>query len=165
MRFLFALLASAAFAISPAMADDAGFYVGAGVGEFGLEIDGFDDSDTAFKVFGGYRFIRYLGVELEYIDGGTAEDFGLEVDVSGFNLSLMGILPAGENLDLFAKLGMIAWDADAPGIGSDSGEDLSWGIGAGYAFTDNLGARLEYQGFEIEDADGEMISIGLSWKF
>lgn len=165
MRFLFALLASAAFAISPAMADDAGFYVGAGVGEFGLEIDGFDDSDTAFKVFGGYQFIRYLGVELEYIDGGTAEDFGLEVDVSGFNLSLMGILPAGESLDLFAKLGMIAWDADAPGIGSDSGEDLSWGIGAGYAFTDNLGARLEYQGFEIEDADGDMISIGMSWKF
>ena len=31
MRFVFALLASAAFAISPAMADDAGFYVGAGV--------------------------------------------------------------------------------------------------------------------------------------
>ena len=165
MRFLFALLASAAFAISPAMADDAGFYVGAGVGEFGLEIDGFDDSDTAFKVFGGYQFIKYLGVELEYIDGGTAEDFGLKVDVSGFNLSLMGILPVGERFDLFAKLGMIAWDADAPGIGSDSGEDLSWGIGAGYAFTDNLGARLEYQGFEIEDADGDMISIGMCWKF
>lgn len=165
MRFLFALLASAAFAISPAMADDAGFYVGAGIGDFSVEVDGFDGSDTGYKVFGGYQFMRFFAVELEYIDGGTVEDGGLEIDVSGFNLSAMGILPVGERFSLFAKLGMIAWDADAPGIGSDSGEDLSWGIGGGYAFTDQFGMRLEYQGFEIEDADGDMISLGASWQF
>jgi len=168
MRFIFAFVASALLASAPAFAaDDSGFYVGAGVGNFGLEIDGFDDSDIGFKVFGGYQFMKYLGAELEYIDGGTAEDFGLKIDVSGFNLSAMGILPVGEKFNLFAKLGMIFWDADVSGAGrgSDSGEDFSWGVGAGYDFTDQFGARLEYQGFEIEDADGDMISLGFSWMF
>jgi OOP family OmpA-OmpF porin len=165
MRFIFALIAASAFAITPAMAQDSGFYVGAGIGDFGVDVDGFSGSDTGFKVFGGYQFMKYLGVELEYLDGGTVEDFGTEIDVSGFNLSGMGILPVGEKFNLFAKLGMIFWDADVSGGGSDSGEDFSWGIGAGYSFTDQFGMRLEYQGFEIEDADGDMISLGASWKF
>jgi OOP family OmpA-OmpF porin len=168
MRLIYAFVASALLASAPAFAaDDSGFYVGAGVGDFGVEIGAFDDSDIGFKVFGGYQFMKYLGAELEYIDGGTAEDFGLKVDVSGFNLSAMGILPVGEKFNVFAKLGMIFWDADLSGAarGSDSGEDFSWGVGAGYDFTDQFGARLEYQGFEIEDADGDMISLSASWKF
>lgn len=167
MKFIFAALAAAAFAISPAMAKDNGFYVGAGIGEFGVDIGPFDDSATGYKVFGGYQFMKYLGAELEYIDGGTVEDLGLEIDVSGFNLSAMGILPVGEKFNLFAKVGMIFWDADISGKGggSDSGEDFSWGIGGGFNFTDNFGIRAEYQGFDIDEADGDMISLGASWQF
>ena len=166
MRFIFALIAASVFAVSPAIAQDSGFYVGAGIGDFGVKVDGFDGSDTGFKVFGGYRFIKYLAAEVEYLDGGTVEDGGLEIDVSGFNLSGVGILPVGEKFSLFAKLGMIFWDADSNGFGDDSGEDFSWGIGAGYSFTEQFGMQLEYQGFEIEDADTvDMISLGATWKF
>jgi OOP family OmpA-OmpF porin len=168
MRFIFALVAASAFAISPAMAADNGPYIGAGIGSFGVDVDGFDASDTGFKVFGGYRFMDYFAAELEYIDGGTAEDGGFEIDVSGWNLSGIGRLPIGEKFNVFAKLGMIFWDADLGGIesGSDSGEDFSWGIGAGYSFTDQFGMQVEYQGFEIEDADMvDMISLGASWQF
>jgi OOP family OmpA-OmpF porin len=168
MRFIFALIAASAFAISPALAAENGPYFGAGIGDFGVDVGGFDGSDTGFKVFGGYRFIDYLAAELEYIDGGTVEDGGLELDVSGFNLSGVGILPIGEKFNLFAKLGMIFWDADLGGFerGSDSGEDFSWGIGAGFSFTDQFGMRIEYQGFEIEDTDTvDMISLGASWQF
>ena len=166
MRFIFALVAASVFAVSPAIAQDSGFYVGAGIGDFGVKVDGFDGSDTGFKVFGGYRFIKYLAAEVEYLDGGTVEDGGLEIDVSGFNLSGVGILPVGEKFSLFAKLGMIFWDADSNGFGDDSGEDFSWGVGAGYSFTEQFGMQLEYQGFEIEDTDTvDMISLGASWKF
>jgi OOP family OmpA-OmpF porin len=165
MRFIFALIAASTLAISPALAEDAGFYVGAGIGDFGIDVGGFDGSDTGFKLLGGYQFIKYFAVEGEYIDGGTVEDSGLEVDVSGWNLSGVGILPISGTFSLFAKLGMIFWDAESSGIGDDSGEDFSWGVGAGYDFTDQFGARLEYQGFEIEDADGDMISLSASWKF
>lgn len=166
MRFIIALIAASAFAISPAMAKDNGFYVGAGIGDFSVDVGGFDGSDTGFKVFGGYKFMKYVAAELEYIDGGTVEDGGLELDVSGFNLSGVGILPIGEKFGLFAKLGMIFWDAKARGFGDDSGEDFSWGIGAGYSFTDQFGMQLEYQGFEIEDTDSvDMISLSASWTF
>lgn len=168
MRFIFALVAASALAMSPAMAQDTGFYVGAGIGDFGVDVGTFDGSDTGFKAFGGYQFIKYLAAEVEYLDGGTVEDRGFEIDVSGFNLSGMGILPVGEKFSLFAKLGMIFWDADLGGVerGSDSGEDFSWGVGGGYDFTDQFGMRLEYQGFEIEDTDTvDMISLGASWKF
>jgi OOP family OmpA-OmpF porin len=148
------------------MAQDTGIYVGAGIGDFGVDVGGFDGSDTGFKVFGGYRFIKYFAAELEYLDGGTVEDGGLELDVSGFNVSAVGILPVGGNFDVFAKLGMIFWDADTNGFGDDSGEDFSWGIGAGYGFTDQFGMQLEYQGFEIEDTDTvDMISLSATWKF
>lgn len=168
MRFIFALIAASAFAISPAVAEDGGFYVGAGVGDFGIDLGPVDGSDTGFKLFGGYLFNKNFGVELEYLDGGTA-DFGpVGIDVSGFNLSGIGILPVGEKFNLFAKLGMLFWDASLSGKGGgdDSGEDFSWGIGAGYSFTDQFGMRLEYQGFEIEDTDTvDLLSVGASWKF
>jgi OOP family OmpA-OmpF porin len=166
MRFIFALVAASAFAISPAMAAGNGPYVGASIGDFGVDVGGFDGSDTGFKVFGGYRFMDYFAAELEYLDGGTVEDAGLEIDVSGWNVSGIGRLPIGEKFNVFAKLGMIFWDADTNGFGDDSGEDFSWGIGAGYSFTDQFGVQLEYQGFEIEDTDTvDMISLGASWQF
>ncbi len=49
MRFVFAALAAATLAFSPVVAADSGPYVGAGIGYFGLDADGFDASDTAFK--------------------------------------------------------------------------------------------------------------------
>jgi len=168
MRFIFALVAASAFAISPAMAANNGPYIGAGIGDFGVKVDGFDASDTAFKVFGGYRFMDYFAAELEYIDGGTAEDRGFEIDVSGWNLSGIGRLPIGEKFNVFAKLGMIFWDADLGGIesGSDSGEDFSWGIGADFNFTDNLTVRGEYQMFEIEDTDSvDLAALSLIYRF
>ena len=168
MRFIFALVAASAFAISPAMAAGNGSYIGAGIGDFGIKVDSFDASDTGFKVFGGYRFMDYFAAELEYIDGGTAEDSGFEIDVSGWNLSGVGRLPIGEKFNVFAKLGMIFWDADLGGLenASDSGEDFSWGIGAGYSFTDNFGMQVEYQGFEIEDTDTvDMFSASVVYKF
>lgn len=197
MKFILATVASALLATSPAFAaDDSGFYVGAGFGDFGLEFDhsdaiGFDGSDTAFKLIGGYQFIKYFGLELEYIDAGDAEDVwrgeyeGYSVKVTNtvglnaFNGSTVGILPLGEQFRVFGKVGLIYWDADAEEKvfyeeldvtekyrHSDDGTDFSWGIGAGFDFTENLGVLVEYQGFEIEDVDtADLISGSVVWRF
>lgn len=171
MKFIFAMLATAVLAASPAMAaDDGGFYVGAGVGSFGLDIGPWSGDDIGFKVLGGYGFNQYFGLELEYLDGGTIEDGGLEIDASGFVASVMGTYPVTEQFGVFAKLGMLFWDVEASipgeGSGSESGEDFAWGIGAGYDFTENFGARVEYQAFTFEsDVDGDMISAAVVWKF
>lgn len=199
MRFLLALIAASAFAISPAMAKDRGAYVGAGFGDASVEVDSgsgvpdFDGSDTAFKVLGGYR-TKYIGGELEYIDGGEAKDQwqksvtpsvraklanGLRVSIgfTGWNASLLGKLPFGEQFDVFGKIGAIMWDADFEEElvvdsavvdrerATDDGTDFSWGVGGSWYFLDNFGARVEYQGFEIEDADATLISASVLWLF
>lgn len=170
MKFVFTAVASALLlSATPAMAaDGAGFYVGAGVGSMSVDVGDFSGDDTSFKIFGGWDFNQYIGGELEYIDGGTAEDSGFEIDVSGFNASLKGTYPFTEQFSAFGKIGMIFWDADAGGdiSGSESGEDFSWGVGAAYDFTDNFAARIEYQGFEIEDTDTvDLISASVVFKF
>jgi opacity protein-like surface antigen len=199
MRFIFALLAMAALAVSPAMAaDDGGFYVGAGFGSLEIDIDDFEEGadftgqDTAYKLFGGWKFNKYIGGELEWIDGGTAEEkytTGVDtlkagIDVSGFNLSLLGAFPIGEQFDVFAKLGLFNWNADVDAnisgplcdelieIGesckesaSDDGTDFSWGVGANWYFMENFGARAEYQSFEVDEATADSWFISVLWMF
>lgn len=169
-KIIFAAVAGLCLATPAMAADDGGFYLGAGVGSFGVDVGGFGGDDVGFKVLGGWMFNPYIGAELEYIDGGTAEDRGVEIDMSGFNASLRGAYPVGEQFSVYAKLGMLFWDADfdfGGGLtGSDDGEDFSWGVGAGFDFTETLGVTVEYQGFEVEDTDTvDMISASLVWKF
>ena len=169
MRLIFAVLAAAGLAASPTFAaDGTGFYVGAGIGDYGIKLDGnaFDANDFGYKFFGGYNFIEYLGAEIEYIDGGSPSDRGVSVDMYGFNFSAVGIWPVTEQFDLFAKAGLIMWDAEADDFGSDDGEDFSWGVGAGFDFTDQFGVRGEYQAFEIEDtSDVYLWSASVIWRF
>jgi opacity protein-like surface antigen len=168
-KILLAVMAGAVLTATPAMAaDDGGFYVGAGAGSFGVDIGGFGGDDVGYKVLGGWMLNPYLGGELEYLDGGTAEDRGAEIDFTGFNASLKAAYPI-DQFSVFAKLGMFFWDADVSILdasGSDSGEDISWAVGAGFDFTDNFGVTVEYQGFEVEDTDTvDFISASVLWKF
>jgi predicted porin len=93
------------------------------------------------------------------------------IDPTGINLSVKGNWPVTEQFDVFAKVGYFFWDADIDSAGdggqeaSESGSDISWDIGAGYDFTDNLGVIAEYQWFKVEDADASMYSASVVWKF
>jgi OOP family OmpA-OmpF porin len=168
-KLIFAAAAALCLATPALAADDGGPYLGAGVGSMGVDVGGFSGDDVGYKVFGGWMFNPYVGAEVEYMDGGTAEDAGVEIDISGFNASLRGAYPFGEQFTVFAKVGMLFWDADVSSFevsGSDDGEDFSWGVGLGFDFSDNFGVTVEYQGFEIEDTDTvDLISAGLVWKF
>ena len=168
-KLIFAAAAALCLATPALAADDGGPYVGAGVGSMGVDVGGFGGDDVGYKVLAGWMLTPYLGAEVEYIDGGTAEDRGVEIDVSGFNASLRGAYPFTDQFSVFAKVGMMFWDVDVDSAelsGSDSGEDFSWGIGAGFDFTETLGATVEYQGFEVEDTDTvDLISASLVWKF
>jgi len=195
-KTLFAAVATTLLAASPAFAaDDSGFYVGAGLGNFALNSDAiyegrdFDGSDIGFKVFGGYQFLKWLAVEAEYIDGGDPDDifrseafpddrFKVTAGVSGFPVSAVGILPIGEQFNVFGKLGFIYWSADGSGkirdpdgtvvkAGVDEdGTDFAWGVGGTWNITENFGARIEYQGFEISNFDSvDFASASVIWRF
>jgi len=167
------LVASLAFASLPAVAADNGVYLGASVGQSGLQIDDFDyDADaTGYKIIAGWRFLDWLAVEGNYVDFGSGDDrvagTKIETEADGISLSAVGFLPVGP-VDLFARVGAIDWSADlsSPGLGSDSddGTDLTYGIGAQFRVW-SLSIRAEYEMFDIDDADLDMISVGVTWTF
>lgn len=170
---LFVCLSGAFLSIpSTALAgSDSGFYIGAGIGEVNVEVSTFDESDSAYKVFGGYNFgvVPFLDFALEasYVDFGNPGSGPVEIDLSGLNaFGLVGFKlgPVG----LFAKAGMIIWDSEIA-IGStrddDSGTDTAYGIGARLQFG-SFAIRAEYELFDISDVkDLSMVSASAVYTF
>ena len=188
------------------------FYVGGSVGRSDISIDkasqssqflnlGFDsatttssDNDTAFRVFGGYQFIPYLGVEAAYVDLGRF-DFTTRVDpagsftgkpqIRGGELSLVGRVPIGERFAIYARAGLFyaRTKTTYSGDGSvelitgaesqkKSGTNGSYALGASYAFTPNWSIRTEwarYDGLGNDLTGGRtaanLISIGGVYTF
>jgi len=173
-------LAMGSAAVSAADADP-GFYVGAGIGEATIELDdvGFDDGDTAFKLFGGYRFNPYFGIELAYFDGGTAEEGQagfpgtIEIESTGVNLSAMVTAPFGEQFELFAKLGYASLDFEVSAnifgmqvaSDDDTEEELSYGAGVAFNINESFALRAEYEAFDLDDADASVATISAVFRF
>jgi OOP family OmpA-OmpF porin len=167
------IFAALALTSLPALAADNGIYLGASVGQSGLQVDDFNyDADaTGYKLIAGWRFIDWLAVEANYLDFGSGDDtvFGdkIETEADGVSLSAVGFLPVGP-VDLFARVGAVDWSADisSPGLGSgsDDGTDLTYGVGAQFRVW-SLSIRAEYEMFDVSDADLDMISVGVTWTF
>ena len=163
---------------------DSGFYLGGGVGSGTLNADvptggatepEFSGNATAWKAFGGYNFgvVPFLDLAVEggYVNLGEPGDVVelLPVSATIDGMSAFGLV--GVNLGpvgLFAKAGMINWDAELTIDGvkeSDSGSDPAYGVGAKMQFG-SLAVRLEAERFDIQDInDLYMVSLGLVWTF
>jgi OOP family OmpA-OmpF porin len=168
---LFAVIAAVA-----AGGAQAGAFVGLSAGQGSTEISqdatGFEGSSNAFKLFGGYRFIRFFGVEADYRDFGTSDDTvlgtNIEVGTTSLDVFAVGTLPLGA-FELFGKAGFARWDAEfsVPGEGSfdNDGNDMAYGIGAAYKIN-KIAVRVEYEQFEVEDTDVvSMASVGVGFRF
>ncbi|MET0533847.1 MAG: porin family protein [Steroidobacter sp.] len=188
---LLALGSGAAYAQSPD--NDEGLYIGGGVGQFDIEIDGadgideaigrLDDSDTAWQAFIGWRLNPYISLQAAYIDYGGPEDDistsgssgNYRAELSGFAPSIIGTLPLGP-VELSAKLGYYFYDLDItadiddpldPDFDSqDSGEDVMYGVGLGMTFFERLHAKLEYEKIDLEGVDdSNAFWLNGQWRF
>ena len=164
------LLAFVLSSLSPWALADA--YVGGGFGSSSVDQDGFEDSDT-YKVYGGGRFGNF-GFELAYVnfDGfALSSNSASTVSGDGFEASGVGYLPLGKSVDLFGKIGALAWDLNATTAGtsfsaSESDVSLAYGVGVQYKPIDNLSLRLEYQKYvDVSDADLSALSVGVAYHF
>jgi hypothetical protein len=174
--------ASAMMLFSPESKADSGFYLGGSVGQAGVEIEDtsgiqpltFDEEDFAWKAFGGYNFdlpVINLAIEGGYVNLGSPSGdlLGLATQIDVDGIDVFGVL--GINLGplgVFAKYGMVSWDAEITIDGlseAEDGSDPAYGIGAKIAIG-SIDLRAEYELFDIEDAeDVSMISVGLVWTF
>lgn len=178
------LVAASALSI-PAYAADTGWYLLTDIGQTkakdfdlgpGVSVD---DTDIGFKVGGGYMFHKNIGVEAAYVDLGkfTASGFGQTADAkaSGEVIAAVLNLPAGDKFAVLARLGFINATVKVSGGGlSEKSTDMkmTWGIGAAFFVTPQLGLRLNYDSYNKlgdNDTTGEstvdMISLGVMYKF
>lgn len=183
-----------------AMAQDAGYaYGGLSIGQSHARIDderitngllgaGFrttsmslDESDTAFKLFGGYQFNRYVALEGGYFDLGkfgytsTTVPAGTlhgQIKLRGFNLDLVGTLPLSERFSVIGRVGaQVAKASDSfSGTGAvqvlgpnPSKRDTNYKVGLGlqYEVNPSFLIRGEAERYRINDAVGNRGDINM----
>jgi OmpA-OmpF porin, OOP family len=154
-----------------------GAYSWATVGIDKHAADVIDDSANAYKLFLGYEFPEFLGIELGYTDFGSYKvgELGAstsqagELTSNGWTGALTGRIPLGRPLTIYGKIGYFYWDAKvkaAHNIGelADSGGDRFWGAGLRI----NLGKVSilgEFERFDSEKITNDLLSLGLRFTF
>jgi OOP family OmpA-OmpF porin len=149
-----------------------------------------DETDTAWKAFGGYQINRYVGVEAGYFSLGRfgfsstttpAGSLAGQIRLHGINVDLVGTLPITEQLSAIARLGAQHASAHDAFTGqgavvvlssnpSRSETNYKFGAGLQYAFTPNLMLRGEAERYRINEAVGNhgdvnLYSVGLVFAF
>jgi opacity protein-like surface antigen len=159
-------------------------YVGAGLSKDklgGITHTGvpFSDIDkTSWKVLAGFRPVKVLGVEADYLDLGNRTSTFINgvsshADAKAFAGYAVGFLPLPVPfLDVFGKAGVARWKLNGsqssgslPRSGffafSDQGTEFAWGAGA-QAHIGNIGGRLEYERFQIPNtSDARVFSLSV----
>ena len=170
-------LGALALGATVAHADNALFYVGAGIARnkvSEITATNSDLNDTSWKVFAGVRPINAFAVEADYIDLGSQTtqfiDVNTHVQYKAFAGYAVGFLPLPVPvLDVFGKVGLARWQQSgssnaSPGNElfslSDNGTEFAWGVGA-QAHFGAIGGRLEYEAFNIHNTSGANV-ISLS---
>ena len=179
----FAALPTLTMAQSKGGNADLGFYAGASVGQSksdcGNAGGSCDDKDTAYRIFGGYKFHPNIAVEGGYAPlGQTSASLpggNITAEANAWDIVGVGSGPLGNNFSILGKLGF--YNAEIKLGGAASGKktttDLTYGIGGQYDFNRNLGLRLEwnrYSGVKFAgpsggDTDIDVLSVGALWRF
>ncbi len=124
-----------------------------------------EDSDTAWKVFGGYKFTEKLSVEGAYMNLGDIHKNGENSDISAFGAYGVGTLPVTEQFDIFAKAGATRWSSDNT-TGDQDGFSASYGFGAKMNINEITKLRAEWEKvIDVETSDNQstdvnMLSVG-----
>jgi OmpA-OmpF porin, OOP family len=148
---------------------DSGWYAG---GHLGLsDFDEVDETDTAFKVLGGYQINKNFAVEAGYIDFGKVTGAGTTVKGNAFDLVGVGLLPLANQFALYGKLGLARTEATASNALSSEKQDsmeVTYGFGVQYDFSPKLGIRGDWQLYsDVGDGrtDVTVLSLGVVYRF
>lgn len=179
IAFAIAGLPATGMAASVVDENEAGFFVGVGLGQTKLhvtspELDGSANaSETGFKLLAGYQFNRYFSIEGSIYEPGEVSDsedgdsITLDTDVvQGF---AVGTLPLVEGrLDVFGKVGLSYWSSALTASSgfetaklNDEGTDFTWGLGVAAHITDRLTGTVQFEQTEIDAPVGD---LPLTWR-
>ena len=140
------------------------------------------DSDSGLKAYAGYSWSKNFGVEFGFVSPGEAvlqtqapgEFFVGAIDVSGWFGAFVATLPLGKGFSVHAKGGPFAWKLEGDLnstttttsiVGKNDGFDFMLGAGVGYEINEDVGARFEFERFQVGDDSFDYISAGLLFRF
>lgn len=130
-----------------------------------------------WKVYGGYQFNKYLGVEGGYVNLNdmTAKTGALTTNVNSdaWMLAAVGTLPVTDRLSIIGKLGAAYVIANinaknGAALTQTSGDDSYepyYGVGVSYALLDNLSLRAEFERLDRKNLDIDLMTAGFVVKF
>ncbi len=147
-----------------------------------------DKEEFAWKIVGGYQFLKWVGLEAGYVylgepetTSGGGNTAGLNSSESdGFAISVPFTVPILEKIGLYGKVGGFLWDREsiftdistgASTKASADGFDPMWGFGFRWPLGDRIGVSLDYEQYtDVGDAlvgisDIEFFSAGILWQF
>ncbi len=177
-----ALLATSMLMAGTANAE--GFYVGGafGAGDASLngnaQIGDIDDRLYFAKGFGGYRVNDYFAVEGQLL-AGTNDDWDdgfnndIEATFAALSGSLVGIIPASDNFELYAKVGGYFGESEVKNFfgftSFDENESgLIWGAGMYISFgrANQFTIRVDYETYDADVFDDLWaVSGGFQFNF
>jgi hypothetical protein len=191
------LLLAALVAGAPAFAGIGGFVGGTvGESEFGDyelqdEASNIVDDDTGWAVFGGYLLNPHFAVGGGYVELGQLNADGSafggmftdKLEARGIEAFGMGILPLGESIQFFARLGAFTWEQDvtftltgtSDFMEDTSGTDLMYGAGFNWDVLGEDGFQIHLAWTQYKDVgdlqvtghqnDIDLISVGFLYLF
>jgi OOP family OmpA-OmpF porin len=177
------LLAAAALAFSAAASAQTYGVISVGAAKQDIDCGGAavcDESGTAFKLLGGYKFLPNLALEGGYMSFGKAKasDPGLAADftVNGFGIGAAFHQDFATNWNFVARLGLAqmktkvkATDGVSSASDSDTKAQLYGGLGVGYKLNKQTSidaawdfSQAKITGFKY---DVNAFSVGLTFGF
>jgi len=157
-----------------------GYYLGAGIGNtfYSSEVQDainqaqeINENSTAWKIFAGYHFNDFIGVEGGYRSFGTISsdisNVTYESKTAGWDVEALGLYQIAI-LDVFGKVGAMFSSTDQS-TGDENNDDTTtnflWGIGVGAHFGP-IGARLEWESIVVDGPTNlSMVSLSGTYGF
>lgn len=157
-----------------------GFYGGLGIGQSNYRDVDQDSANTrseGWKVYAGYQFNKYLGVEGGYVNlndmTGTQGTVTTNIATQAWALSAVLSYPVTDKVSVMGKLGAAYMLAD---VDSKDGAALTvrteeddyepvYGLGVSYKLFDNMDLRAEWDRYDRSDMNIDLVSAGFAVKF
>lgn len=141
--------------------------VGSASHEFGDSNNAFDDSATSYGLGGLLRFNQNFAAEFRYDNLGEIEQLfadttGAHTDMlslEGYSLGVLGGVPIGDTASIYAKVGVMFWDAEAQYMNntlraSDEGNSFYFGFGGEFMVSNEMSVAIEYTMMEADTVLG-----------
>ena len=130
-----------------------------------------DDSDSGFKLYGGYRMSRFFALEAGVGALGNIQENGAgttaKIESKPVELSILGSIPVTNQFAVFGRIGGYRATTKMSGAatGTKTSGNATYGVGMDIGFTSNIGGRIEYQRYQNVRARNDATALEASANY